>query len=95
MSDSGWITHPKYGQVYQPDLTKARMGFHSEYDAWYGEEHDTMDRLIDHVQYAAMRTVLNDLRFTLLVAADDRQDVVRMIDAMQERIDDHQHGEKS
>lgn len=94
MSDSGWITHPKYGQVYQPDLAHAKAGFHCEYDAWRGEEYVTMDRLIDQVQYAAMRSVLNDLRSTL-VAADDRQDVVRMIDAMQERIDDHQHGEKS
>lgn len=95
MSDSGWITHPKYGQVYQPDLTKARMGFHSEYDAWYGEEHDTMDRLIDHVQYAAMRTVLNDLRSVLVPSSEPLvMSVVKAIDAMQGRIDDHQHGAK-
>lgn len=94
MSETGWISHPKYGQVYQPDLAKAGAGFHSEYDTWYGEEHATMSLLIDRLQYAAMRTVLNDLRSTL-VAADDRQDVVGMIDAVLNRIDDHQHGEKS
>lgn len=89
--DSGWMNHPKYGTVYQPDLGDARVNFNTEYDVWHGSEYDTLNDLLNDVQYAAMRTVLTDL----LEAMNGGQVGPKTIRAMLDTLADQQHGEQS